>query len=117
MHLYAIFFKCNDCNFSGRVDNKSLHSCIQYLKAELQGAKESIASLSSQLSGKASFKDKMFYFAKLNQHAFYDFDQMRWHNFKVYDRKISEGKIVVINKENILIIGGYETDNFDWAVD
>ena len=42
---------------------------------------------------------------------------MKWHNFKVYDRKISEGKIVVINKENILIIGGYETDNFDWAID
>ena len=59
----------------------------------------------------------MFYFAKLNQHAYYDFDLLKWQSFKVYDKKISEGKIVVIDKENILIIGGYETDQFDWAVD
>jgi len=42
---------------------------------------------------------------------------MRWQSFKVFDKKISEGKIVVVNKENVLIIGGYETDNFDWAID
>ena len=59
----------------------------------------------------------MFYFAKLNQHAFYDFETLRWSSFKVYDRKISEGKIVVIDKQNILIIGGYESESFDWSSD
>ena len=42
---------------------------------------------------------------------------MKWSSFKVYDRKISEGKIVVIDKCNVLIIGGYETDLFDWSQD
>lgn len=61
------------------------------------------------------FSQKLFYFAKLNQHAYYDFEGLRWNSFKVYDRKISEGKIVVIDKCNVLIIGGYETDQFDWS--
>lgn len=52
----------------------------------------------------------MFYFAKLNQHAFYDFERLKWTSFKVFDKKISEGKIVVIDKSNILIVGGYEAD-------
>jgi hypothetical protein len=69
-------------------------------------------------SGKANcFSEKLFYFAKLNQHAFYDFETLRWSSFKVYDRKISEGKIVVIDKQNILIIGGYESESFDWSSD
>ncbi len=29
----------------------------------------------------------------------------------------SEGKIVVIDKSNILIVGGYEADQFDWSTD
>ena len=60
---------------------------------------------------------KLFYFAKLNQHAFYDFERLKWTSFKVYDKKISEGKIVVIDKSNILIVGGYEADQFDWSTD
>jgi hypothetical protein len=67
--------------------------------------------------GKNCFTEKLFYFAKLNQHAFYDFETLRWSSFKVYDRKISEGKIVVIDKQNILIIGGYESESFDWSSD
>jgi hypothetical protein len=63
------------------------------------------------------FAKKIFYFAKLNQHAFYDFEAHKWTSFKVFDKKISEGKIVVIDKTNILIIGGYETDQFDWSQD
>ena len=59
----------------------------------------------------------MFYFAKLNQHAFYDFERLKWTSFKVFDKKISEGKIVVIDKSNILIVGGYEADQFDWGTD
>ena len=35
----------------------------------------------------------------------------------MYDKKISEGKIVVIDKSNILIVGGYEADQFDWSTD
>jgi hypothetical protein len=35
----------------------------------------------------------------------------------VFDKKISEGKIVVIDKSNILIVGGYEADQFDWSTD
>jgi len=42
---------------------------------------------------------------------------LKWTSFKVYDRKISEGKIVVIDKSNILIVGGYEADLFDWSTD
>ncbi len=61
--------------------------------------------------------NKLFYFAKLNQHAFYDFEKLKWTSFKVYDRKISEGKIVVLDKNNILIVGGYEADHFDWSLD
>lgn len=61
--------------------------------------------------------EKIFYFAKLNQHAYYDFETLKWNSFRVYDRKISEGKIVVVNKQNILVIGGYESENFDWSVD
>jgi len=60
---------------------------------------------------------KLFYFAKLNQHAYYDFEGLKWTSFKVFDRRsvrvnflfnsdIGEGKIVVIDKQNILIIGG-----------
>jgi hypothetical protein len=57
-----------------------------------------------------SISQKLFYFAKLNQHAFYDFERLKWTSFKVFDKKISEGKIVVIDKSNILIVGGYEAD-------
>lgn len=64
-----------------------------------------------------SISSKLFYFAKLNQHAFYDFERLKWTSFKVYDKKISEGKIVVIDKSNILIVGGYEADQFDWSTD
>ena len=53
--------------------------------------------------------NKLFYFIKLNQHAYYDFDKLKWQNFKIYDKKISEGKIVVVDKQNIIVIGGYET--------
>ena len=35
----------------------------------------------------------------------------------MYDRKISEGKIIVLDKQNILIIGGYESESFDWSSD
>lgn len=63
------------------------------------------------------FAKKLFYFAKLNQHAYYDFETLSWHSFKVFERKISEGKIVVVDKNNILIIGGYETETFDWSSD
>lgn len=44
------------------------------------------------------FSKKLFYFAKLNQHAYYDFEGLKWISFKVFDKKISEGKIVVIDK-------------------
>lgn len=57
-----------------------------------------------------AISQKLFYFAKLNQHAFYDFERLKWTSFKVFDKKISEGKIVVIDKTNILIVGGYEAD-------
>jgi hypothetical protein len=63
------------------------------------------------------FSQKLLYFAKLNQHAFYDFQSLKWTSFKVFEKKISEGKIVVIDKNNILIVGGYETDHFDWSQD
>jgi len=35
---------------------------------------------------------------------------LKWTSFKVFDKKISEGNIVVIDKSNILIVGGYEAD-------
>ena len=72
---------------------------------------------SGNFSNNQAISQKLFYFAKLNQHAFYDFERLKWTSFKVYDRKISEGKIVVIDKSNILIVGGYEADQFDWSTD
>jgi|TARA_B110001450_G_C17556599_1_gene454928 hypothetical protein len=72
---------------------------------------ESQGSTGTGANGQSqAISQKLFYFAKLNQHAFYDFERLKWTSFKVFDKKISEGKIVVIDKSNILIVGGYEAD-------
>lgn len=112
----------------GHTDQKQDHNCISYLQeqltqanAENQRLKQLFDSSHGSKGGGSGrqncFAEKLFYFAKLNQHAFYDFETLRWSSFKVYDRKISEGKIVVIDKQNILIIGGYESESFDWSSD
>jgi len=122
----TIIFRCQTCQYVGHTDQRLDHNCVTHLAEQLNQAQGENARLKSLLDpssgGKGSgrqncFSEKLFYFAKLNQHAFYDFETLRWSSFKVYDRKISEGKIVVIDKQNILIIGGYESESFDWSSD
>jgi hypothetical protein len=89
---------------------------LTQLKSENQSLKQAI-ELSQKSIANSFAQKKILYFAKLSQHAYYDFETMKWTSFKVYDRKISEGKIVVIDKQNIIIIGGYESESFDWSTD
>jgi hypothetical protein len=104
----TIIFRCVTCSYVGHTDQRLEHNCVGYLSDQLGQAQAENARLKNLLESKAPggggargtncFSEKLFYFAKLNQHAFYDFETLRWSSFKVYDRKISEGKIVVVDK-------------------
>ncbi|CDW90976.1 traf-type zinc finger family [Stylonychia lemnae] len=117
----TIIFKCESCNYVGHTDNKQNHNCITYLSQQLKNVNQENQKLKTMFQSTKDktniFGTKLFYFAKLNQHAFYDFETLKWSSFKVFDRKISEGKIVVLNKQFILIVGGYESETFDWSSD
>lgn len=86
----------------GHNDDKQNHNCITYLTEQINAVNQENSKLKTIIQSNKDknnvFASKLFYFAKLNQHAYYDFETLKWSSFKVYDRKISEGKIVVLDK-------------------